>query len=99
MPLTVAQKLKIKENDVLLTFHAPADFKKKLAPLPAAVKIINEGKSYNQVHWFATSRAQVEKETKKILSLVKDNVICWIYFPKGTSKIQTDLTRDKGWES
>jgi len=23
----------------------------------------------------------------------------WISFPKGTSKIQTDLTRDKGWES
>jgi hypothetical protein len=25
--------------------------------------------------------------------------VCWIYYPKGTSKIQTDLTRDKGWES
>jgi hypothetical protein len=23
----------------------------------------------------------------------------WISFPKGSSKIQTDLTRDKGWES
>ena len=22
----------------------------------------------------------------------------WISFPKGTSKLQTDLTRDKGWE-
>jgi hypothetical protein len=22
----------------------------------------------------------------------------WISFPKGSSKIQTDLTRDKGWE-
>jgi hypothetical protein len=26
-------------------------------------------------------------------------VICWIYYPKGTSKIQTDLTRDKGWDA
>jgi hypothetical protein len=25
-------------------------------------------------------------------------VICWIYYPKGSSKIQTDLTRDKGWD-
>jgi len=23
----------------------------------------------------------------------------WITFPKGISKIQTDLTRDKGWEA
>ena len=22
----------------------------------------------------------------------------WISYPKGTSKMQTDLTRDKGWE-
>ena len=35
---------------------------------------------------------------KKVLSLVKDDVICWIYYPKGSSKIQTDLTRDKGWD-
>lgn len=32
------------------------------------------------------------------MKLVKDDVIVWIYYPKGTSKIQTDLTRDKGWD-
>jgi len=35
---------------------------------------------------------------KKVLPLIKDNVICWIFYLKGTSKIQTDLTRDKGWD-
>jgi hypothetical protein len=99
MPSTITQKLKIKEGDILLTLHAPADFKKNLGALPTGVTIITEGKAYNQLHWFATSKTQVEKETKKVLSLLKDGVICWIYFPKGTSKIQTDLTRDKGWES
>jgi len=98
MPSTTAQKLKIKEGDALLTLHAPAAFKKNLGPLPAGVKIIAPGKPYNQVHWFVTTKAQVEKETQKVLALIKDDVICWIYFPKGTSKIQTDLTRDKGWD-
>ncbi len=99
MPSTTAQKLKIKEADVLLTLHAPANFKKSLGPVPPAVKIISEGKNYNQVHWFVGNKAQVEKETKKILGLMKDDVICWTYFPKGSSKIQTDLTRDKGWDA
>lgn len=99
MPSTTAQKLKIKEGDVLLTLHAPPEFKKDLGPVPAAVKIVTEGKNYNQLHWFVTNKAQVDKETKKILGLIKENVICWIYFPKGTSKIQTDLTRDKGWDA
>jgi len=40
----------------------------------------------------------MEKELKKVLPQIKDNVICWIFYPKGTSKIQTDLTRDKGWD-
>ena len=99
MPSTTAQKLKIKEGDILLTLHAPADFKKSLGPVPAGVKIVTEGKKYNQIHWFVTSKAQVEKETKKILDLIKEDVVCWIYFPKGTSKMQTDLTRDKGWDA
>ena len=34
----------------------------------------------------------------KVMKLVKPEVIVWIYYPKGTSKIQTDLTRDKGWD-
>src|SRR5450432_2938481 len=99
MPLNIAQKLKIKQGDVLLTINAPAEFNKHLGPVPAGVKIITDGKKYNQVHWFVHNKAQVEKETKKVLGLTKDDVICWIYFPKGTSKIQTDLTRDKGWDA
>jgi hypothetical protein len=29
---------------------------------------------------------------------LKPESMLWITFPKGTSKIQTDLTRDKGWD-
>jgi hypothetical protein len=29
---------------------------------------------------------------------LRSESMLWISFPKGTSKIQTDLTRDKGWE-
>ncbi len=32
------------------------------------------------------------------MPLIKDDIVCWIYYPKSTSKIKTDLTRDKGWD-
>jgi Bacteriocin-protection, YdeI or OmpD-Associated len=99
MPNTLAQKLKIKEGNTLLIINAPSDFQKKLAPLPAGVNISNSAKDYNQVHWFVMSKAQMEKELNNVLKLIKNDVICWIYYPKGTSKIQTDLTRDKGWNA
>ena len=30
---------------------------------------------------------------------LKPMSLLWISFPKGASKLQTDLTRDKGWDS
>jgi len=83
---------------MLLTIHAPADFKKNLIGLPRGVKIVTGGKDYTQVHWFVRNRSQMEGELDKVLKLVTGDVLCWIYYPKGTSGIQTDLTRDKGWE-
>jgi hypothetical protein len=41
----------------------------------------------------------LEKELKGVVRLLKDGMILWIFYPKGTSKIKTDLTRDKGWDT
>lgn len=99
MPTPLAQKLKIKEGFSLLTLNAPADFLKTLSPLPAGVKASTTANNYNQVHWFVQNKKQLEKELNKILKLIKPEVTFWVYYPKGSSKLQTDLTRDKGWEA
>jgi len=96
---STAQKLKIKENFILLTINAPADFKKDIGELPKGVKISADSKNYNQVHWFVMNKAQMDKELTKVLKLIKDEVTLWIYYPKGASKLQADLTRDKGWDN
>ncbi len=96
---STAQKLKIKENFTLLTINVPADFKKNIGELPKGVKISADSKNYNQVHWFVMNKAQMDKELTKVLKLIKDEVTLWIYYPKGTSKLQADLTRDKGWDN
>lgn len=98
MANSIANKLKIKQGYSLLTIHAPDNFKKGLGALPAGVKISENIKTYDQVHWFVMNMAQLEKEMSKLMKLVKPEVIVWVYYPKGTSKIQTDLTRDKGWD-
>lgn len=99
MPQTTAQKLKIYAGSTLLTINMPTHFRKNLEPLPENIKISDKAKDYNQIHWFVKDQEQMESELKKVLSLLKENVICWIYYPKGSSKIQTNLTRDKGWDA
>lgn len=98
MAKTIASKLRIQPGNTLLSLSAPASFKKGLSPLPVGVKIITKGSSYNQVHWFISNKTQLEKEVSKVLKLLKPGVIVWAYYPKTSSGIQTDLTRDKGWD-
>jgi hypothetical protein len=99
MGKTISEKLRIKPGYTILTIDAPPGFKKSLDGMPDGVKIVTTGKSYDQVHWFVRNRAEMEKELKRIIGLVKEQVICWIYYPKGSSGLQTDLTRDKGWDA
>jgi len=98
MALTIADKLRIKNGMKLLTINAPADFVQGLGAIPAGVQILAKAKEYQQIHWFVKDKQQVEKELGNVLGLLKPDVVCWVYYPKGTSKIQTDLTLDKGWE-
>lgn len=98
MATPISDKLKIKAGDTLLTLNEPSDFQKGLNGLPKGVKIIESGKDYNQVHWFVLNRAQLEKEMSKVMKLIKPGVMVWVYYPKGTSKLQTDLNRDTGWD-
>ena len=99
MATTIAQKLKITPGMKLLTINAPSSFPSDLQPAPTDLEISPKIKDYDQVHWFVKTKAEMEKDTKKVVGLVKGEVICWIYYPKGTSGIQTDLNRDKGWEN
>jgi hypothetical protein len=98
MATSTAEKLKIKPGYSLLTINAPSDFKRNIGSLPVGVKISADAKNYDQLHWFVMNRSELEKGLNKVLTLVKGDVILWIYYPKGTSKIQTDLNRDKGWD-
>ena len=98
MPTPLPDKLRIKSGFSLLTLHAPVDFKKTLGKLPAGVKIMDKGIKADQLHWFVTNRAQLEQELSTVMKRVHPGVTVWVYYPKGSSGIQTDLTRDKGWD-
>jgi len=98
MATAISQKLKIAENYTLLTLNAPDGFKKGLGTLPKGVSIVNNGAKYNQVHWFVRQKAQLEKEMSKVMKLVREGITVWVYYPKGSSGVQTDLSRDKGWD-
>jgi hypothetical protein len=93
-------KLKIASPHVLYTINAPDDFETTLQDLPEGIRIVHNRKvAFNSIHWFVKSKREVDTQAPEIIGLLKEGITVWCYFPKGSSKIQTDLTRDKGWES
>ena len=93
------RKLRITPGQRLIAYHAPAEFKDLLSPLPPGVTITNRlSKNADALHWFVHDRNEMETALSRIRSLLKPGFLLWCYYPKGTSGIQTDLTRDKGWE-
>jgi hypothetical protein len=99
MPFSLAQKLKIRARYTLRTIHAPAGFSEELGALPEGVTIGDNTENYQQVHWFVRNKMQVDEEAQIVVGMLNEQVTLWVYFPKGSSKMQTDLTRDRGWES
>ena len=96
--MATADKRKIKEDTGIYVINAPGDFEKNLGKLPKGSSILKTVKEARQIHWFVKNKAQLEKEVEKTIKLLKDGMVLWIYYPKTTSGIQTDLTRDKGWD-
>lgn len=98
MAKSIADKFKIKPGDRLMPLQAPESFAASIGPLPGTAEIVKRGNKINQIHWFVQNQAGLKKGLSQVMRLLSPGMILWIYYPKGRSKMQTDLTRDKGWD-
>ncbi len=48
---------------------------------------------------YAVDRATLDRLLPTAAEALTSPGTLWLAFPKGTSKVQTDLTRDKGWDA
>jgi len=96
----LAKKLKLKPGQRAAVLHAPEGYVDSLRPLPEQVALSDRlDGAFDWVQLFVTTQAELERRLPEVLPALKPASMLWIAFPKGTSKIQTDLTRDKGWDA
>lgn len=95
----LVKKLKLKPGQGAAVVNAPAGYIEGLLPLPegAVVSQQLEG-AFDWLQVFVKTQAELEQVLPGVVAALKPASLLWITFPKGTSKIQTDLTRDKGWD-
>jgi len=93
----LAKKLKLLPGLKAAVIHAPENYVDALKHDTALSPTLN-GK-FDWIQIFVREKAELEALAPKAAKALNPRSILWISFPKGTSNIQTDLTRDKGWES
>jgi hypothetical protein len=95
---SLALKLKLKPGSRAGIVNAPDGYTKELGALPAGVELVDKlSGTFDWLQIFVKNKSEVDKIAPRATQALKPESILWISFPKGTSKIQTDLTRDKGW--
>jgi hypothetical protein len=91
----LARKLGIKPGMRALVVGAPPVYLKLLAPLPEGVVITSTARGTHPfVQFFATSLSDLGKSAPSLLNHVARGALLWIAFPKKTSGIESDLSRD-----
>ena len=91
----LAKKLKLKPGLKAAVLNAP---EKYLSELKHDSEISQKlGGKFDWIQIFAKNKKELDSLAPKAVSALKPDSILWLSFPKGTSKLQTDLTRDKGW--
>jgi hypothetical protein len=96
---TLVKKLGSKPEQRVFLLDAPPGYKAELDGLLEGVGISEGLRPQSEVvQFFAATQADLGQNAPTALSAVKPGGSLWIGFPKGSSKIQTDLTRDVGWD-
>jgi hypothetical protein len=93
------KKLRIREGAKIVALNAPENYEEQLGILPDNITIQYKLAPSNEfIHLFVQNKADLEKGLFKAIGTLVDGGLIWISYPKQSSGMQTDLTRDKGWE-
>ena len=94
----LARKLKLRAGARAAVIDADEGYLDVLDPPPGTTIRTDLEGHLDWIQVFVRSSAELAVLAPRIKAAIDPNGLVWISYPKGSSKMQTDLTRDKGWE-
>jgi hypothetical protein len=98
-PAPLAKKLKLKAGARAAVIGAPEGYAERLGPPAGTTVATTLDGPLDWIQVFVASSGELAALVPGITKAVARDGLVWISYPKGSSKRQTDLTRDRGWES
>ena len=108
MKNAIARKLGMNPGMRALVIAPPPGYLKLLAPLPDGLNFSSRGAgTYPFVQVFATRLSEISRFARRLSKHAAPNALVWISYPKKTSKVAGNLSRDlireamsaAGWRS
>ena len=92
----LAKKLGLKEGFKILLYKPPTDYFGLFSDLPSHLELAHElnPKSADFIHLFCTWSKELKDVVLDYKVALKKDGLIWISWPKGGSRIDTDLNRD-----
>lgn len=96
---SLVKKLGIRPGQRVLILNAPDGYVESLGELPEGVELTHtrEGR-FGFVHLFVKDSTELDAFRPAAMDAVEYDGLLWISYPKRSSKVKTDLTRDVLWE-
>ncbi|MEH0155000.1 YdeI/OmpD-associated family protein [Limibacter armeniacum] len=95
----ITQKLQLKAEYNILIINAPEEYLHYLGSLnlSSVDTEVAKGQAYQFVQVFAHNKAELKKLVPTAVKVLDKKGILWCSYPKKSSGIKTDITRDTGW--
>ena len=93
------KKLRMHTAGRVLILNAPSGYIESLGAMPEGIQVSEQpGGKVDFVHLFVTNSEQLNKLRQTAIDSVEVDGLLWISYPKRSSKVVTDLTRDVMWK-
>lgn len=96
LPAKVSSKIGIEANTRIIAVNPPENYPALLSGLPEGVRFIGLGdnKAAENIHIFVQNREELFHSISVSKSFLDKEGKLWIFFPKRTSRIRTDIDFD-----
>lgn len=95
----LAKKLRLLPGQRALILNAPETYRDLLGDLPEGVELVEQPEDeVDFVQVFVKNSEDLDALAPQAIEAVKYDGLLWVSYPKKSSKVKTDLSRDILWE-
>jgi predicted transport protein len=96
----IGKKLRIKSGHSIAIINAPQGYLQLKGPFQDETDVAYElAGSYDLILGFVRTSLDLSDLVPQLLKALKLDSLLWIAYPKKSSGIETDLSRDEGWDA